>query len=174
MRGRFAIPRQALGLPVQGGVVTRRRLVHGMAAAAAMAALSPPVFAQVTDPARAAMAGAATSFLAALPTDGRRRAVFAFDHAERRNWGYVPRSREGLSFKDMPAAARTAAHELMKTSLSAVGYGKAVNVIRLEEVLRQLETFGALLRDRRSTTSRSSALPVLPRGDGGSRDTTCP
>jgi hypothetical protein len=35
----------------------------------------------------------------------------------------------------------------MKTSLSAVGYGKAVNVIRLEEVLRRLETFGALLRD---------------------------
>ena len=118
-----------------------------MAAAAAMAALPRPAFAQVTDAARTAMAGAATSFLAALPTDGRRRAVFAFDHAERRNWGYVPRSREGLPFKDMPAAARTAAHELMKTSLSAVGYGKAVNVIRLEEVLRQLETFGALLRD---------------------------
>ena len=93
------------------------------------------------------MAGAASAFLAALPADGRRRAVFAFDHAERRNWGYVPRSREGMPFKDMPAAARTAAHELMKASLSAVGYGKAVNVIRLEEVLRQLETFGALLRD---------------------------
>src|SRR6185503_13930386 len=32
-------------------------------------------------------------------------------------------------------------------SLSAVGYAKAVNVIRLETVLRQLETFGGLLRD---------------------------
>jgi hypothetical protein len=73
--------------------------------------------------------------------------VFAFDHAERRNWGYVPRSREGMPFKDMPAGARAAAHELMKASLSAAGYGKAVNVIRLEEVLRQTETFGALLRD---------------------------
>jgi hypothetical protein len=35
----------------------------------------------------------------------------------------------------------------MKASLSAAGYAKAVNVIRLEEVLRQIETFGSLLRD---------------------------
>jgi hypothetical protein len=118
-----------------------------MAAAAALAALPRPALAQVTDAARTAMAGAATAFLAALPPEGRRRAVFAFDHAERRNWGYVPRSREGMPFKDMPVAARTAAHDLMKASLSALGYGKAVNVIRLEDVLRQLETFGALLRD---------------------------
>ena len=47
----------------------------------------------------------------------------------------------------MPTAARATAHELMKASLSSVGYGKAVNVIRLESVLRQLETFGGLLRD---------------------------
>jgi hypothetical protein len=118
-----------------------------MAAAVALAALPRPALAQVTDAARTAMASAATAFLSALSADGRRRAVFAFDHAERRNWGYVPRSREGMPFKDMPAGARTAAHDLMKASLSAVGYGKAVNVIRLEEVLRQLETFGAFLRD---------------------------
>src|SRR4030095_2520645 len=32
-------------------------------------------------------------------------------------------------------------------SCPAVGYAKAVNVIRLETVLRQLETFGGLMRD---------------------------
>jgi hypothetical protein len=58
----------------------------------------------------------------------------------------VPRRREGVPFKEMPAAGRAAAHELMKSSLSAAGYGKAVGVIRLEEVLRRLETFG-LSRD---------------------------
>jgi hypothetical protein len=47
----------------------------------------------------------------------------------------------------MSAAARAAAHELMKASLSAVGYGKAVNVIRLEGVLREMEMFGGLRRD---------------------------
>jgi hypothetical protein len=93
------------------------------------------------------MAGAAIAFLAALGADARRRALFVFGDKERLNWGYVPRRREGLPFKDMAAPARAAAHELMKASLSAVGHAKAVNVIRLEGVLRQLETFGALTRD---------------------------
>ena len=125
---------------------TRRRLLHGAAACAACA-LPVPAFAQPTDGARAAMAGAATAFLSTLPNDARKRAVFAFNDEERLNWHYVPRRREGLAFKDMPAPARAAGHELMKASLSAVGYGKAVNVIRLEGVLRQLETFGGLMRD---------------------------
>jgi Protein of unknown function (DUF3500) len=130
-----------------GRGLTRRRLVHGVAATAAMAALPAPGLAQVSDAERTAMGGAAIAFLAALPADSRRRATFAFDHKERLNWHYVPRGREGISLKEMPPAARIAAHDLMKTCLSAVGYGKAVNVIRLEDVLRQTETFGSLLRD---------------------------
>jgi hypothetical protein len=132
--------------------LTRRRLLHrAMAAAAAGAVVhhGRPLraLAQVGDDGRAAIAAAAGAFLASLAADGQRRATFPFADKERQNWHYVPRSREGLAFKQMPAAARAAAHELMKTSLSAVGYGKAINVIRLEEVLRRLETFGGLLRD---------------------------
>src|SRR5262249_50860406 len=63
------------------------------------------------------------------------------------NWHYIPKSRAGVAFKEMSPAARAAAHELMNASLSGVGYAKAVNVVKLEEVLRQLETFGGLLRD---------------------------
>jgi hypothetical protein len=126
--------------------IGRRRLLHGAAAAAAWA-LRVPAFAQASDAARGAIASAATGFLAALPADARRRARFTFEDKERFNWGYVPRSREGVPVKAMPLPARTAAHELMKSSLSSVGYGKAVNVFRLESVLRQLETFGGLLRD---------------------------
>jgi hypothetical protein len=122
-------------------------LLHGAAAAGLAWALPATARAQATDAARTAMVGAATAWLSALAADGRRRAIFAFDDKERLNWGYVPRRREGVPFKDMPAPARTAAHELMKASLSAVGYGKAVNVIRLEGVLRQLETFGGMMRD---------------------------
>jgi hypothetical protein len=88
------------------------------------------------------MARAATAFLSALDASKHRRAAFAFGDAERRNWHYVPRRRQGLPFKDMPAPARAATHELLKSALSAAGYEKAVNVIRLEEVLRQLETLG--------------------------------
>ena len=114
---------------------------------AAAAALGRPALAQVTDAGRAAMAGAATAFLGVLPEAARRRAVIPFGDKERVNWHYVPRGREGLPFKAMPAPARAAAQELMKASLSEVGYAKAVNVIRLETVLRQLETFGGLMRD---------------------------
>ena len=124
----------------------RRRLLHGLAASTAAGVLPRPAFAQASDPARAAMAAAARAFLAALPAEAQKRAVFAFGDKERLNWHYVPRGREGVPFKAMPAPARAAAHELMKASLSAVGYGKAVNVIQLEDVLRRLETFG-LSRD---------------------------
>ena len=153
--------------------LTRRRLLHGLAASAAAGALARPSFAQPSDAARAAMAAAALAFLGALPVEARKRAVFALGDAERVNWHYVPRGREGVSFKAMPAPARASAHELMKASLSAVGYGKATNIISLEEVLRRIETFGLSLIPR-TTRSRSSATRVPPRpGAGASRAITC-
>jgi hypothetical protein len=127
----------------------RRQLLHGAAAAAMLTAVRPPVpaLAQVADGARDAMARAAAAFLASLEPAQRKTAVFPLGDNERTNWHYVPRSRAGVAFKDLTPAARAAAHELMKASLSSVGYAKAVNVVKLEEVLRQLETFGGLLRD---------------------------
>jgi len=96
--------------------IGRRRLLHGAAAASVAWAWRRPALAQVADGARAAIAGAGSAFVAALPADGRRRAVFTFGDKERLNWGYVPRRREGLPFKDMSAAARAAAHELMTSA----------------------------------------------------------
>jgi hypothetical protein len=125
--------------------ISRRRLLHGAVAAATLAR-ARPARAQVADADRSAMAGAATSFLATLDARQRGRVLFQFGDAERRNWHYIPRRREGLTFKDMAAPSRAAAHELMKASLSAVGYAKAVKVIQLEEVLRQIEMLG-LSRD---------------------------
>jgi hypothetical protein len=93
------------------------------------------------------MARAALAFLGALDARRARQARFAFGHAERFNWHYVPRRREGLAFKDMTADARAAAHALLRSGLSATGSGKAQDVVRLEGVLRQLETFGAFMRD---------------------------
>jgi hypothetical protein len=93
------------------------------------------------------MARAALAFLATLDSRQARRATFAFGHAERLNWHYVPRRRDGLPLKDMPAGARAAAHALLQTGLSGAGYVKASGVVQLEGVLRQLETFGGLMRD---------------------------
>jgi hypothetical protein len=112
-----------------------------------LAVLPRPALAQIQDGARAAMARAAAALVQSLEPAQRQAVTFPLGHEERRNWHYIPRSRAGIAFKDMSPAARAAAHELMKASLSGVGYAKAVNVVKLEEVLRQLETFGGLLRD---------------------------
>ena len=93
------------------------------------------------------MARAALAFLGALDSRRRRQATFPFAHAERQNWHYVPRRREGVPLKDMAADARTAALALLQVGLSAAGYAKARDVLRLEGVLRQLETFGGFTRD---------------------------
>jgi hypothetical protein len=128
------------------GPIDRRQLLHGTLAAAALAA-ARPVWAQAGDQTRAAMARAAAAFLASLESGQRRAATFPFAQDERMNWHYIPRSRSGVAFKEMSAAGRAAAHELIRVSLSGAGYTKAVNVMQLEMILRQLETFGGLLRD---------------------------
>lgn len=127
--------------------IDRRRLVHGLVVGAVSAALPSLALGQPGNAVAAGMAAAAVTFLGALPTALQRRAVFPFDDRERLDWHYVPRQRRGVPIKDMPGPARAAADDLMKASLSATGYAKAVNVIRLEGVLRQLETFGPLWRD---------------------------
>ena len=124
----------------------RRRLLHGLAGTAVMA-MSRPVRLQAEEGAREAMARAALAFVGTLDPRRTRQATFSFGDAERLNWHYVPRRREGLPLKDMTSSSRAAAHALLQAGLSAVGYAKASDVVRLEGVLRQLETFGGFTRD---------------------------
>jgi len=134
--------------PRRTDALSRRTLLRGALAAPVVAGLpAASGAAEVADqPAREAMARAATRFLDALDARARRRASFAMADAERANWHYVPRSREGVPFKAMSATARAAAHELLQAGLSPGGYAKATGIIRLEEVLRQIERLG-LFRD---------------------------
>jgi len=80
--------------------------------------------------------------LAALPEKSRAQAMRPFEDRDRTDWHYTPRSRNGISFKEMDKAARDAVHALLRTALSSVGYRKLVNIIELEIVLREMETFG--------------------------------
>jgi hypothetical protein len=82
------------------------------------------------------------AFLDALNPDQRRRAVFPFEDGERFNWHFVSRSRHGIALKEMSGKQRRASHELLQSALSNTGYEKAVNTMKLEEVLRQIEMFG--------------------------------
>jgi hypothetical protein len=96
--------------------------------------------------AAAKMRAAATRLLAALPEAQRMKATEPFEDARRTDWHYTPRSRGGVSFKDLDAKGRVAVHALLREALSAGGYRRVTNIIELELVLREVETFG-LMRD---------------------------
>ena len=85
--------------------------------------------------------------LAALPPAAREKVARPFDDKDRLDWHYTPRSRNGVALKELDPQGRDAVHALLKEALSATGYQKAVNIIELELVLREMETFGGLMRD---------------------------
>lgn len=89
---------------------------------------------------------AAERVLAALPPAAREKVSKPFDDRDRTDWHYTPRSRNGVALKELDAQGRDAVHALLKEALSATGYRKVVNIVELELVLRELETFG-LMRD---------------------------
>jgi hypothetical protein len=94
----------------------------------------------------ARMREAAEKVLAALPEAARAKVQREFSDPDRLDWHFTPRSRNGVAFKELDAKGRDAIHALLRQALSATGYRKAVNIIELEIVLRELETFG-LMRD---------------------------
>lgn len=100
-----------------------------------------------TAAAAAGMREAAAAWLATLSPDLRKDALRTFDDADRFDWHFVPRSRNGVSLKQMNGAQRDAAHVLLKRALSAAGHAKVVNIIELEQVLREIEALGSLRRD---------------------------
>jgi hypothetical protein len=89
-------------------------------------------------PSRDPMAVRAADFLAVLTPEQRRRAVYPFEDDARFDWHYVPRSRPGLPLRDMSADQRAAALALIEYALSDRGYRKALDIMRLEEILRTL------------------------------------
>jgi len=80
--------------------------------------------------------------IAALPENARAQAMRPFEDRDRLEWHYTPRSRNGISLKDLDPREREQVHGLLRTALSASGYRKVVNIIELEIVLREIETFG--------------------------------
>jgi len=56
------------------------------------------------------------------------------------------RSRNGVALKELDARGREAVHALLKQALSSAGHRKIVNILELEVVLREIETFG-MMRD---------------------------
>lgn len=91
-------------------------------------------------PAGPDMVQAAQQFLAGLSEEQRAQATMAFDDQARLDWHYIPKDkRKGLQIKHMDPQARKRAHALMASGVSALGYDKAVTIMSLEAMLRELE-----------------------------------
>ncbi len=91
------------------------------------------------------MAKAADAFLATLDPPKRAKASLPFDSAERLDWYFVPRERQGVPIKQMSSDERRAALALLRSGLSDRGFTKVDAILHLEEVLYELE--GTAMRD---------------------------
>jgi hypothetical protein len=93
---------------------------------------------------------AAKSFLASLDKDQLALTVFPFESAEKSNWFFIPKERKGLWLKSMTDAQKAAAMNLLKATLSEQGEAKAIAIMQLEIILKELE--GIPNSDRRNPT----------------------
>ncbi len=64
---------------------------------------------------------------------------FPFDSAERMNWHYFPKSREGVPIKRMKDNQLEQGYALINEALTNKGYSKTTGIIELEDILRKLE-----------------------------------
>jgi hypothetical protein len=85
----------------------------------------------------------ANKFLGTLDASLKSNAQYAFDDAERFDFHFVPRSRNGVPLKELSSSQRDAVMTLLKSSLSEQGFKKATSIIQLENVLREIEGRGS-------------------------------
>ena len=88
------------------------------------------------------IAVAASHFLESLDKSQIKKATYPFEDSERFNWHFVPRSRNGVPLKEMNETQKKAAYDLLKTTLNEQGYEKAIAIIQMEIILRELEGRG--------------------------------
>lgn len=89
--------------------------------------------------ARENMSSAAQKFLQTLSTAQKQKAQFDFTDDERFHWHYVPMDRKGIPLRELDTGQREAALALLRLALSDSGYSKALSVVQLENVLREVE-----------------------------------
>ena len=81
----------------------------------------------------------ANRFLSSLTAEQKAQAMKAFTDDYRKNWQYVPATRQGLNYNNMKPEQMTLAIELLKATLSESGYKKTEVIKSLEDVLFQME-----------------------------------
>ena len=130
-RGR-APSRQSIAIVRSAAAVVLRCAAASVLIAMPQAALPQPPGA----------ASAAAQLIRATPAAAQTGLLQPFTDPARSDWHYTPRRRAGVAWRDMSAAQRAAATELLRSALTENGLDKVRAVMALEIALRELETFG--------------------------------
>jgi hypothetical protein len=93
------------------------------------------------------MAAAARKFLDSLTPEQKAKATFDFKSDERSNWYFVPKVRKGLTLKDMTEEQRTVAKALLASGLSQQASSKALTIMSLDDILKEMEKGKGPVRD---------------------------
>lgn len=108
--------------------------MHAAGAVGALLTFGAPAVVRARDP----MTEAALAFLESTGPGRHDELIYPFDGDERSDWHYVPRSRIGLSLKDLSQEQRDLAFALLLTALSDQGMRKVEGVIQLEGILGEI------------------------------------
>jgi hypothetical protein len=93
------------------------------------------------------MAEAATTFLASLSVEVRKKAQLSVENELRQAWDYRPGERTGIPLKELDSSQQKLALSLLASGLSRQGNAKALTIMSLEAVLAELEGGGPFRRD---------------------------
>ncbi len=123
------------------------KLVRAAAALLLVAILAGVAYVrQASESSGLKMTHAAEQFISLLNADQKAKGVLAFDDKDRTNWQFVPYQdaskqpkRKGLRLEEMTEAQKQAARDLLRAGTSATGYTKAINIMSLEAILKELE-----------------------------------
>ncbi len=104
-----------------------------------VAVLAGVAWTAADDPVATDMEQGAQRFLRALDTGKRAQATIAFSDEERYNFHYIPRERQGIPYKSMTPAERKLSHSLLATGVSHHGFGRALGIMYLDQILFEIE-----------------------------------
>ena len=112
-----------------------------------------------------AMTSAGAGFVKTLTDEQKMTALMPYDSEKRIDWHFIPKDeRKGLQVKYMSDEQRAAAHHLLRSALSEVGYSKATRIMQLESLLNELE--GGKGRNIRDPHRYYFTLFGNPEGEG--------
>jgi hypothetical protein len=102
------------------------------------------------------MVSVAQDLVQSLGPEQKTKAILEFDSKERTNWFFTPRqdankryTRRGLPLQEMTEAQKKIARDLVRAGTSTSGAKKALTIMSLEAILRELEAprGGAMVRN---------------------------